>query len=795
MKKNSKALQATAVLIGILFVTGTILPGGIAMAQCAPPAGLFGLPLNQIPVPQPPALFEFVKDRDAARRLGKAFFWDMQAGSDGIVACATCHFEAGVDKRRRNTLHPGPDGTFQLPLANPGPNQTLPDTDFPFHLRDNPDIQASITLRDNNDVVGSQGVRRNKFTGINPGSAVDSGTPEVDPIFGNSRRVTGRNTPTNINAVFNFSNFWDGRANFLFNGVNPFGPLDQSAGVWFNENNVLVKRSVGIEMGSLASQATGPPLDGTEMSFIGRTFPELGRKMLSLTPLGKQMVHPADGVLGPLSNSKMLAGGKLSGLPGLNTAYKQMIEAAFQNNLWNSLQPVSLPATVSGATTTLQFSQMEANFSLFWGLAIELYEATLVSDQTPFDKMLGGATFAMTQQQCDGMNKFFGGAARCDVCHGGTETTNASVTAAGFITNRDHGLIELMPVTTGENIIYDNGFNNTSVRPTGENPGRAGTSPPALVNPLTGLPFPLGYSALSILQEAGSVPFSVPVLPGVIPATTPVRNNGAFKVPGLRNVELTAPYFHNGGDLTLEETVDFYTRGGNFPQNNSADLDVNIAQIGGFGDVEMAQMVAFMKSLTDERLRNHSAPFDHPELFIPEGDPEALRRIPARDMFGNAAPAFILTMAPLPAVTNKTSILVSGTKEGGATVQVKVNDGTATPAEGPPQATTWSATIGLAGGLNTVTATATDIDGNVVTVPASVNVIFSDGCLNCGGAVGIADAVRALQIAAGNITPTVNDLIHGDVAPLVNGVPNPDNRIGADDALLILKKVAGLVSF
>jgi hypothetical protein len=168
------------------------------------------------------------------------------------------------------------------------------------------------------------------------------------------------------------------------------------------------------------------------------------------------------------------------------------------------------------------------------------------------------------------------------------------------------------------------------------------------------------------------------VLPGVIPATTPVRNNGAFKVPGLRNVELTAPYFHTGGDLTLEEMVDFYTRGGNFPQNNRADLDVNIAPIGGFGDIEMAQMVAFMKSLTDERVRNHSAPFDHPELFIPEGDPEVLRRIPARDMSGNAAPAFILTIDPLPAVTNKTSILVSGTKEGGATVQVKVNDGTAT---------------------------------------------------------------------------------------------------------------------
>jgi hypothetical protein len=83
----------------------------------------------------------------------------------------------------------------------------------------------------------------------------------------------------------------------------------------------------------------------------------------------------------------MLAGGKLTGLPGLNVDYKQMIEAAFVNSLWNS----TLPVTVSTVTGTAPFSQMEANFSLFWGLAIQLYEATLVSDQAPFDRLLGGS--------------------------------------------------------------------------------------------------------------------------------------------------------------------------------------------------------------------------------------------------------------------------------------------------------------------------------------------------------------------------------------------------------------------
>jgi hypothetical protein len=48
-------------------------------------------------------------------------------------------------------------------------------------------------------------------------------------------------------------------------------------------------------------------------------------------------------------------------------------------------------------------------------------------------------------------------------------------------------------------------------------------------------------------------------------------------------------------------------------------------------------LVAFLKSLTDPRVVAESAPFDHPELFVPEGDPEVLLRIPARDANGQPA--------------------------------------------------------------------------------------------------------------------------------------------------------------
>jgi cytochrome c peroxidase len=41
----------------------------------------------------------------------------------------------------------------------------------------------------------------------------------------------------------------------------------------------------------------------------------------------------------------------------------------------------------------------------------------------------------------------------------------------------------------------------------------------------------------------------------------------AFKVPGLRNVEVTGPYFQNGGQASLEQVADFYARGGDFPDS------------------------------------------------------------------------------------------------------------------------------------------------------------------------------------------------------------------------------------
>lgn len=68
---------------------------------------------------------------------------------------------------------------------------------------------------------------------------------------------------------------------------------------------------------------------------------------------------------------------------------------------------------------------------------------------------------------------------------------------------------------------------------------------------------------------------------------------GAFKTPTLRDIELTAPYMHNGLYQTLEQVVDHYDRGADLKDN----LDHNIFPLG-LAAPEKADVVAFMKTLT-----------------------------------------------------------------------------------------------------------------------------------------------------------------------------------------------------
>src|SRR6266568_7554686 len=77
---------------------------------------------------------------------------------------------------------------------------------------------------------------------------------------------------------------------------------------------------------------------------------------------------------------------------------------------------------------------------------------------------------------------------------------------------------------------------------------------------------------------------------------------GAFKVPTLRNVALSAPYMHNGRFAKLEEVIDFYSKGGGhqFPNQTLAIDD----KIGAFEITteETTDLVAFLNALTDTSL-------------------------------------------------------------------------------------------------------------------------------------------------------------------------------------------------
>ena len=209
-------------------------------------------PLSSVSVPEPGNLYEFVQNKSAAIALGKALFWDMQVGSDGVQSCATCHFHAGVDNRSKNQLTPGceacpsgPDG-----FSFGGPNYQSKAADFPYHKLADPNNRNSSVIFDRNEVTSSQGVFKTKFLGLLAGSDKENTAVVFDPIFSiggnNTRRVEPRATPTFINSVFIFRNFWDGRAQNKFNGVDPFG--DDSPNARVLKNSLLGMSPVRISL-------------------------------------------------------------------------------------------------------------------------------------------------------------------------------------------------------------------------------------------------------------------------------------------------------------------------------------------------------------------------------------------------------------------------------------------------------------------------------------------------------------------------------------------------------------------
>jgi cytochrome c peroxidase len=778
--------------------------------------------VNPIPGPDTPLNFQpltadIVKDQTELIALGKALFWDMQVGSDGVQACATCHFNGGADIRTTNQINPGqnsedfhstpnpapapcpanpinsltgdsffgnstvpftandpltpnPPGPSDPPPANLnvpglpsfGPNATVVGGNFPLNDWGHPtklvprgigSIKVSLqqefadATQDTNDSVTSQGVRLTQFLNVVPGSAVDNGTPLCDiantatpglpNLNGVVRRTEPRNAPTMINAVFNFDNLWDGKASFVFNGVDAFGFRNRTGTLKrANSTGGLDDVFLRVTNSSLASVAADVPTSRITMSFQGRTIADVGKKMVSLSPLAYQKVHPQDSVLGRLARGERT---------GLNVGtYADMIKAAFQDQWWNSSTPV--------VVGTKSYAQIEFNFSMFMGLSVQAYMSTLISDDTPFDRFEGALhpvrdskgnacppggcspiapdANALSPQQQAGYALFndvvpdIG--THCADCHVPPIMSSHTIldnqpNSQGVPSLAQGEAIEFMKM--GDDLAeanYDHGFYNITVRRTTDDKGRIATG--GSTNPLrptvsiasisrsagivtvktdphTTFPglgkkdnvtiagvadtsfngtvavtsvkvsqvdlsstFTYAQATLAdgsstggtVTAPAKAFPFSLVELVGLLDshacdaATVPHVGclppdvarflpkipilqrrvtHGAFKVPILRNLKFTGPYFHVGDSATLRQVVEFYARGGNFPNTNLHDKTVDIDGIPALdvttdpaGEERIRALVDFLaEGLKDPRVAFERAPFDHPEICVPNG--------------------------------------------------------------------------------------------------------------------------------------------------------------------------------
>jgi cytochrome c peroxidase len=77
---------------------------------------------------------------------------------------------------------------------------------------------------------------------------------------------------------------------------------------------------------------------------------------------------------------------------------------------------------------------------------------------------------------------------------------------------------------------------------------------------------------------------------------------GVFKIPTLRNIEVSHPYMHDGRFATLEQVIDHYSNGIQSNPNLHANLrgTNGLAKQMNFTPVQKAQLIAFLKTLTDD---------------------------------------------------------------------------------------------------------------------------------------------------------------------------------------------------
>jgi len=189
-------------------------------------------------------------------------------------------------------------------------------------------------------------------------------------------------------------------------------------------------------------------------------------------------------------------------------------------------------------------------------LSLAAFQRTLISGNAAYDKYLLGDDNAMSVEALQGMNLFFSEKFECFHCHGGFNFSDSSV-------------------HIGEQILLKPFHNN----------------------------------GLYNMDNEGAYPLDNQ---GVFEITQDINDMGHFKAPSLRNIELTAPYMHDGSISSLEAVLTHYAAGGTITLEGDKKGDGRINPlknkfIKGFEltDQEQKELLAFLKSLTDKSFINN----------------------------------------------------------------------------------------------------------------------------------------------------------------------------------------------
>ena len=334
-----------------------------------------------------PAELQPLIGRPAAEILGKALFWDMQIGSDGVQACGSCHFHAGVDNRSGASSTRTPRAAI-LPCRSRDPTgtssrATFRSTSWPIPRSPGsppcgavlglPPCADNAVVSDANDVMSSMGVsdsscsstsrpigtffnaggvsacrrtsapsRPTRFQSTRGCAGWSPATPRLSTPPRSTSTISGTVAPASTSTAAACS------APRIPRPTSSSMTARSSARPWAISGPTSSSRipnvaaqPVRIKFSSLASQSVGPPLSDFEMSFAGRNWAKIGKKMLQagVTPLANQLVRPdgqrAWALLQPEGRRRH------RGMPGLSISYPQLIRLAFRSDLWSTTASIS----------------------------------------------------------------------------------------------------------------------------------------------------------------------------------------------------------------------------------------------------------------------------------------------------------------------------------------------------------------------------------------------------------------------------------------------------------------------